>query len=221
MTDVADVNVGIIRFPGTNCDRDIEYAVNLVGANSHYIYWNETDLSQMDVVIIPGGFSYGDYLRAGSIAGITPIIDAIKDFAKKENPVLGICNGAQILGEIDLVPGVFIENENAKFICKSKKLKVNTTRTPFTKLYKKNEVIDLPIAHKEGRYYTDNLETLYDNNQIVLTFEAGNPNGSLDNITGVCNVDGNVVAVMPHPERAVEKLLRSEDGLKFFKSFLD
>ena len=212
MTDVADVNVGIIRFPGTNCDRDIEYAVNLVGANSHYIYWNETDLSQMDVVIIPGGFSYGDYLRAGSIAGITPIIDAIKDFAKKENPVLGICNGAQILGEIDLVPGVFIENENAKFICKSKKLKVNTTRTPFTKLYKKNEVIDLPIAHKEGRYYTDNLETLYDNNQIVLTFEDGNPNGSLDNITGVCNVDGNVVAVMPHPERAVEK---------FFKSFLD
>lgn len=221
MTDVADVNVGIIRFPGTNCDRDIEYAVNLVGANSHYIYWNETDLSQMDVVIIPGGFSYGDYLRAGSIAGITPIIDAIKDFAKKENPVLGICNGAQILGEIDLVPGVFIENENVKFICKSKKLKVNTTRTPFTKLYKKNEVIDLPIAHKEGRYYTDNLETLYDNNQIVLTFEDGNPNGSLDNITGVCNVDGNVVAVMPHPERAVEKLLRSEDGLKFFKSFLD
>ena len=221
MTDVADVNVGIIRFPGTNCDRDIEYAVNLVGANSHYIYWNETDLSQMDVVIIPGGFSYGDYLRAGSIAGITPIIDAIKDFAKKENPVLGICNGAQILGEIDLVPGVFIENENAKFICKSKKLKVNTTRTPFTKLYKKNEVIDLPIAHKEGRYYTDNLETLYDNNQIVLTIEDGNPNGSLDNITGVCNVDGNVVAVMPHPERAVEKLLRSEDGLKFFKSFLD
>ena len=221
MTDVADVNVGIIRFPGTNCDRDIEYAVNLVGANSHYIYWNETDLSQMDVVIIPGGFSYGDYLRAGSIAGITPIIDAIKDFAKKENPVLGICNGAQILGEIDLVPGVFIENENAKFICKSKKLKVNTTRTPFTKLYKKNEVIDLPIAHKEGRYYTDNLETLYDNNQIVLKFEDGNPNGSLDNITGVCNVDGNVVAVMPHPERAVEKLLRSEDGLKFFKSFLD
>lgn len=221
MTDVADVNVGIIRFPGTNCDRDIEYAVNLVGANSHYIYWNETDLSQMDVVIIPGGFSYGDYLRAGSIAGITPIIDAIKDFAKKENPVLGICNGAQILGEIDLVPGVFIENENAKFICKSKKLKVNTTRTPFTKLYKKNEFIDLPIAHKEGRYYTDNLETLYDNNQIVLTFEDGNPNGSLDNITGVCNVDGNVVAVMPHPERAVEKLLRSEDGLKFFKSFLD
>ena len=221
MTDVADVNVGIIRFPGTNCDRDIEYAVNLIGANSHYIYWNETDLSQMDVVIIPGGFSYGDYLRAGSIAGITPIIDAIKDFAKKENPVLGICNGAQILGEIDLVPGVFIENENAKFICKSKKLKVNTTRTPFTKLYKKNEVIDLPIAHKEGRYYTDNLETLYDNNQIVLTFEDGNPNGSLDNITGVCNVDGHVVAVMPHPERAVEKLLRSEDGLKFFKSFLD
>lgn len=221
MTDVTDVNVGIIRFPGTNCDRDIEYAVNLVGAKSNYIDWNETDLSQVDVVIIPGGFSYGDYLRAGSIAGITPIIDSIKSFAKEGKPVLGICNGAQILGEIDLVPGVFIENENAKFICQSKKLKVNTTRTPFTKLYKKNEVIDLPIAHKEGRYYTDDIESLYDNDQIVLTFEDGNPNGSLDNITGVCNVEGNVVAVMPHPERAVEKLLRSEDGLKFFKSFLD
>lgn len=221
MTNVSDVNVGIIRFPGTNCDRDIEYAVNLVGANSKYIYWNEKNLSQLDVVIIPGGFSYGDYLRAGSIAGITPIINAIKDFAKQGNPVLGICNGAQILGEIDLVPGVFIENENAKFICESKKLKVNTTRTPFTKLYKKNEVIDLPIAHKEGRYYTDNIEELYDNDQIVLTFDDGNPNGSMDAITGVCNNEGNVVAVMPHPERAVEELLRSKDGLKFFESFLD
>ena len=221
MTDVSDVNVGIIRFPGTNCDRDIEYAVNLVGANSKYIYWNESDLSNLDVVIIPGGFSYGDYLRAGAIAGITPIINAIKDFAKQNNPVLGICNGAQILGEIDLVPGVFIENENVKFICESKKLKVNTTRTPFTKLYKKNDVIDLPIAHKEGRYYTDNLEELYDNDQIVLTFEDGNPNGSMDAITGVCNNEGNVVAVMPHPERAVEDLLRSKDGLKFFESFLD
>ena len=221
MTDVSDVNVGIIRFPGTNCDRDIEYAVNLVGANAKYIYWNENDLSNMDVVIIPGGFSYGDYLRAGAIAGITPIINTIKDFAKQGNPVLGICNGAQILGEIDLVPGVFIENENAKFICESKKLKVTTNRTPFTKLYKKNEVIDLPIAHKEGRYYTDNIEELYDNDQIVLTFEDENPNGSMDAITGVCNNEGNVVAVMPHPERAVEELLRSKDGLKFFESFLD
>jgi phosphoribosylformylglycinamidine synthase len=221
LTDLSDVNVGIIRFPGTNCDRDIEYAVNLVGAKPNYIYWNEKDLSNMDVVIIPGGFSYGDYLRAGSIAGITPIINAIKDFAKENNPVLGICNGAQILGEIDLVPGVFIENENAKFICESRQLKVNTTRTPFTKLYKKNDVINLPIAHKEGRYYTNNLEELYDDDQIVLTFDDGNPNGSLDAITGVCNKEGNVVAVMPHPERAVEELLRSTDGLKFFESFLD
>jgi phosphoribosylformylglycinamidine synthase I len=221
LTDVTDVNVGIIRFPGTNCDRDIEYAVNIVGAKPHYIDWNKKDLSNMDVVIIPGGFSYGDYLRAGSIAGITPIITAIKEFAKENKPVLGICNGAQILGEIDLVPGVFIENENARFICKNEKLKINTTRTPFTKLYKKDELVNLPIAHKEGRYYTDNLEELYDNDQIVLTFEDENPNGSLDNITGVCNNEGNVVAVMPHPERAVEKLLRSEDGLKFFKGILD
>ena len=221
VTNLEDVNVGIIRFPGTNCDRDIEYAVGLAGASSQYIYWNETDLSKQDVVIIPGGFSYGDYLRAGSIAGITPIIDSIKDFAKKGNPVLGICNGAQILGEIDLVPGVFIENENAKFICKSKKLKINTTRTPFTKRYSKNQIVDMPIAHKEGRYYTDDLDSVIDNDQVVLTFEDGNPNGSLADITGVCNLEGNVVAVMPHPERAVEPLLRSTDGLDFFKSFLD
>ena len=116
MTDLADVNVGITRFPGTNCDRDIAYAVDLIGANSHYVYWDETDLSEMDVIIIAGGFSYGDYLRAGAIASITPIIDAIKDFAKNNKPVLGICNGAQILGEIDLVPGLFIENE--RFISK-------------------------------------------------------------------------------------------------------
>ena len=221
LNDYDDVNVGIITFPGTNCDRDIEYAVNLVGANSSYVYWNESDLSGVDVVIIPGGFSYGDYLRAGSIAGITPIISSIKEFAGNGNPVLGICNGAQILGEIDLVPGVFIENENAKFICESKNLKVHTNRTSFTKLYKKDEIIDMPIAHKEGRYYTDDLESLYDNDQVVLSFSDDNPNGSLDAITGVCNLEGNVVAVMPHPERAVEPLLRSTDGLNFFKSMLD
>ncbi|MBE6493567.1 MAG: phosphoribosylformylglycinamidine synthase subunit PurQ [Methanosphaera stadtmanae] len=221
MTDLTDVNVGITRFPGTNCDRDIAYAVDLVGANSHYVYWNETDLSKMDVIIIAGGFSYGDYLRAGAIASITPIIDAIKQFAKEGKPVLGICNGAQILGEIDLVPGLFIENENARFICESRKLKINTTRTPFTKLYDKNQIVEMPIAHKEGRYYTEDLDSVIDNDQVVLTFEDGNPNGSMNGITGVCNIEGNVVAVMPHPERAAEDLLRSHDGLNFFKSFID
>lgn len=221
MTDLTDVNVGITRFPGTNCDRDIAYAVDLVGANSHYVYWNETDLSKMDVIIIAGGFSYGDYLRAGAIASITPIIDAIKQFAKEGKPVLGICNGAQILGEIDLVPGLFIENENARFICESRKLKINTTRTPFTKLYDKNQIVEMPIAHKEGRYYTEDLDSVIDNDQVVLTFDDGNPNGSMNGITGVCNIEGNVVAVMPHPERAAEDLLRSHDGLNFFKSFID
>ncbi len=220
MTDLADVKVGIIRFPGTNCDRDIEYAVNLVGAESKYIYWNQKDLDNLDVVVIPGGFSYGDYLRAGSIASITPIINAIKEFAKDQNPVLGICNGAQILGEIDLVPGVFIENDNARFVCKNELLRVNTTRTPFTKLYKKNDLLNIPIAHKEGRFFSDKMDEIYDNDQVVLTFEEENPNGSIDNITGVCNVEGNVLAMMPHPERAVEDLLRSSDGLNFFKGFI-
>ena len=220
LTSIEDVKVGIIRFPGSNCDRDVYKALKLVNAKPEYIYWNNKDLSNMDAVIIPGGFSYGDYLRAGAIAAITPIINSLKTFAKKGNPILGICNGAQILGEVNLVPGVFIENKNVKFICETSKLEIKTTRTPFTKLYRKNQKINLPIAHAEGRYYTDNIETLYDNDQIVLTFTENNPNGSVENITSVCNIDGNVCAMMPHPERAVENLIQSTDGLNFFKGLI-
>ncbi|MDO5851895.1 MAG: phosphoribosylformylglycinamidine synthase subunit PurQ [Methanobacteriaceae archaeon] len=220
MTNIADVKVGIIRFPGSNCDRDVYKALELVDAKPEYIYWNNKDLSDMDAIVIPGGFSYGDYLRAGAIAAITPIIDSLKTFAKEGNPILGICNGAQILGEVNLVPGVFIENKNVKFICDTSKLEIKTTRTPFTKLYKKNQKINLPIAHAEGRYYTDDIQKLYDNDQIVLTFADNNPNGSLENITGVCNIEGNVCAMMPHPERAVEELLQSTDGLNFFKGLI-
>jgi phosphoribosylformylglycinamidine synthase subunit PurQ / glutaminase len=210
------MKVGIIRFPGSNCDRDVFHALELAGAKPEYIWWSMRDLSDFEAIVIPGGFSYGDYLRAGAIAAITPVIDGIKDCVKEEKPVLGICNGAQILAEVGLVPGVFTENQNAKFICKWTELKVNSNRTPFTSMYKKNEIINMPIAHAEGRYYTENLKNLHENDQIILSFESENPNGSLEAITGVCDEEGLVCAVMPHPERASETVLGSDDGLKFF-----
>jgi phosphoribosylformylglycinamidine synthase subunit PurQ / glutaminase len=214
------MKVGIIRFPGSNCDRDVFHALELAGAEPDYIWWNKRDLSDFEAIVIPGGFSYGDYLRAGAIAAITPVINGIKDCVKEGKPVLGICNGAQILAEVGLVPGVFTENQNAKFICQWTELKVVSNRTPFTSIYKNNEIIKMPIAHAEGRYYTDNLKTLHENDQIVLSFESENPNGSMEAITGVCDEEGLVCAVMPHPERASEAILGSDDGLKFFKGMV-
>ncbi|MTK64849.1 MAG: phosphoribosylformylglycinamidine synthase subunit PurQ [Methanobacterium sp.] len=214
------MKVGIIRFPGSNCDRDVFHVLELVGAKPDYVWWNTRDLSDYEAIVIPGGFSYGDYLRAGAIAAITPIIDGIKDCVSEGKPVLGICNGAQILAEVGLVPGVFTENENAKFICEWTDLKVESVKTPFTRLYKKNEIIKMPIAHAEGRYYTENIQELRDNDQIVLSFESENPNGSMEAITGVCDEEGLVCAVMPHPERASESILGSDDGRKFFEGIM-
>ena len=214
------MKVGIIRFPGSNCDRDVFHALELAGAEPDYIWWSKRDLSDFEAIVIPGGFSYGDYLRAGAIAAITPVIEGIKDCVKEGKPVLGICNGAQILAEVGLVPGVFTENMNAKFICKWTELKVENTKTPFTSMYTKNEIIKMPIAHAEGRYYTEDLKTLRENDQIILSFESENPNGSMEAITGVCNEEGSVCAVMPHPERASEAVLGSDDGLKFFKGIV-
>jgi len=214
------MKVGIIRFPGSNCDRDVFHVLELVGAKPDYVWWNTRDLSDYEAIVIPGGFSYGDYLRAGAIAAITPIIDGIKDCVSEGKPVLGICNGAQILAEVGLVPGVFTENENAKFICEWTDLKVESVKTPFTRLYKKNEIIKMPIAHAEGRYYTENIQELRDNDQIVLSFESENPNGSMESITGVCDEEGLVCAVMPHPERASESILGSDDGRKFFEGIM-
>ena len=215
------MKVGVIRFPGSNCDRDVYHALELAGGEPEYVWWNRRDLSSFDGIIIPGGFSYGDYLRAGAIAAITPVIEGIKDVVKDDKPVLGICNGAQILAEIGLVPGIFTNNSNAKFICKWTDLKVKTKRTPFTSMYKNNEVITMPIAHAEGRYYNDEIEKLQDQDQIILAFDGENPNGSLLAITGVCDEDGMVCAVMPHPERASEEILGSKDGLKFFKGMVN
>jgi phosphoribosylformylglycinamidine synthase len=214
------MKVGIIRFPGSNCDRDVFHALELAGAEPDYIWWSKRNLSDFEGIVIPGGFSYGDYLRAGAIAAITPVIEGIKDCVKEGKPVLGICNGAQILAEVGLVPGVFTENENAKFICEWAELKVENTNTPFTSMYRKNEIIKMPIAHAEGRYYTEDIERLRENDQIVLSFESENPNGSMEAITGVCDEEGLVCAVMPHPERASETVLGSDDGLKFFRGMI-
>ena len=215
------MKVGIIRFPGSNCDRDVYHALELAGGEPEYIWWSQKDLSRIDAVVIPGGFSYGDYLRAGAIAAITPVIEGIKSLVAEEKPVLGICNGAQILAEVGLVPGVFTVNSNSKFICQWTDLKVETARTPFTNLYKKGEVIKMPIAHAEGRYYTKTIQELKDNDQIVLKFSSDNPNGSLEAITGVCDETGLICAVMPHPERASETILGSDDGLNFFKGIIN
>jgi len=215
------MKVGIIRFPGSNCDRDVYKALELAGGQPEYIWWNQKDLSRIDAVVIPGGFSYGDYLRAGAIAAITPVIEGIKSLIKEEKPVLGICNGAQILAEVGLVPGVFTVNSNSKFICQWTELKVETTRTPFTSMYNKGEIINMPLAHAEGRYYAEDIQELKDNDQIVLKFATENPNGSMEAITGVCDQTGLICAVMPHPERASLTILGSDDGLKFFKGIVN
>lgn len=215
------MKVGIIRFPGSNCDRDVFQALELAGGTPDYVWWNQRDLSDFEAIVIPGGFSYGDYLRAGAIAAITPVIDGIKDAVKKDKPVLGICNGAQILAEVGLVPGVFTLNQNAQFICQWEEIEVKTTRTPFTSFYKRGDVIRMPIAHAEGRYYNPEMDNLKDQDQIVLSFVGKNPNGSMEAITGVCDLEGQVCAVMPHPERASESILGSDDGLKFFKGLIN
>lgn len=214
------MKVGVIRFPGSNCDRDVHYALQLAGAEPEYIWWNQKDLRHLDAVVIPGGFSYGDYLRAGAIAAITPVIEGIKNLVAEEKPVLGICNGAQILSEVGLVPGVFMVNENPRFNCQWSQIRIESTRTPFTSSFNKGQVIKIPIAHAEGRYYNSNLQALKDQDQIVLKFQGENPNGSLEGITGVCDETGLVTALMPHPERALEQIMGSDNGLNFFKGLL-
>lgn len=215
------MKIGIIRFPGSNCDRDVFHAVELAGGIGEYVWWNKEDLTYLDAVIIPGGFSYGDYLRAGAIASITPVIEGINSLVKEEKPVLGICNGAQILAEVGLVPGVFTINKNPQFNCQWVDLKVATVRTPFTKNFKRNEIIKMPVAHAEGRYFAENIDYLKSQDQIVLQFSEKNPNGSIEGITGVCDETGYVCAVMPHPERASESILGSDHGLNFFKGIIN
>jgi len=220
---------GVIVFPGSNCDQDcFDVVKDVLGEPVKYIWHKETDLKGYDCLILPGGFSYGDYLRTGAVARFSPVMKSVIEFANKDGLVIGICNGFQILLESGLLPGVMLRNTNLHFICEHVYIKAANTETPFTGLYKHNQVLKIPIAHNEGNYYIDEkgLELIQRNKQVIfrycspegVTSRESNPNGALDNIAGIVNSKGNVLGMMPHPERSAERLLGSEDGFFIFKS---
>jgi phosphoribosylformylglycinamidine synthase len=214
---------GVVVFPGSNCDIDCYKAVrHVLGEPVAYIRHTETDVSDYDCLILPGGFSYGDYLRTGAIARFAPVMQAVVEAAERGVYVLGICNGFQILLEAGLLPGAMLRNRTLKFRCHPAKLTVVNNRTPFTLDYAEGETISIPIAHGEGNYYCDEatLAELRAGNRIVFRYAGENPNGSVDDIAGICNERGNVLGMMPHPERAVDALLGSEDGRRMFTSIL-
>jgi len=214
--------VAVIQFPGSNCDLDaLEILRDVVKAETDLVWHKDLDRNDYDAYILPGGFSYGDYLRAGAIAATSPSIRIVKEAAEDGKPVLGICNGFQILVEAGLLPGAVLRNSSLRFACTWTKLRVETTRTPFTSRAEKGQVLEIPIAHNEGRYYLDkeHIPELETNQQIVFRYvnEAkeptsdANPNGSIDNIAGICNQRGNVMGLMPHPERASLATLSLDD----------
>jgi phosphoribosylformylglycinamidine synthase len=225
------VKWGVITFPGSLDDRDALYSLETVlGQQVASLWHKDRDLHGVDAIILPGGFSYGDYLRCGAIARFSPIIQSVIDFANAGGPVMGMCNGFQILCESGLLPGALIRNSALSYICEWTRVRVETTRTTFTAACRKGEILRIPIKHGEGCYIADEatLQKLEDNGQIVFRYvnevgeatEQANPNGALRNIAGVTNARGNVVGLMPHPEHAVEALLGSEDGRKLFLSAL-
>lgn len=217
------MNFAVLVFPGSNCDLDCYKAVEqTTGQSVEYVWHTETDLSQYDCIIVPGGFSYGDYLRCGAIARFAPVMTALVEAAKQGKYILGICNGFQILTEAGLLPGALLRNNSLKFRCHSSILRVENNKTPFTTQYSAGEEIDIPIAHGEGSYYCDEatLKELQANNQIAFRYAVENPNGAVYDIAGITNKEGNVLGMMPHPERAISQLLGSEDGVRMFTSIL-
>lgn len=219
----------VITFPGSNCDQDCKHvSEEVLGVETDMLWYeNEVELDQYDCVILPGGFSYGDYLRSGAIARFSPIMNSVIEYSKNGGLVLGICNGFQILLEAGLLPGAMKVNNNLKFVCKDIDLKIINDATPFTNKNQKGEKITLPVAHGEGNYYIDQagLKKLKKNDQIILKYfdDDENPNGSIDNIAGICNEKRNVFGLMPHPERAAEVILGSKtnDGYLIFESILN
>ena len=225
------MKIGVILFPGSNCDHDAYWAFKEVCGQPATMLWHDShDLEDCDAIIVPGGFSYGDYLRTGAIARFSPIMQSVKKFADAGGLVLGICNGFQILCEAHLLPGVLLRNKTLKYICKPVHLRVENTATPFTHGLKQGEVLEIPIGHGDGNYYCDDetLAGLKKNEQIIFRYatpageitEEANPNGSLENIAGICNLRRNVAGLMPHPERACEPLLASDDGRWIFESMI-
>ena len=213
----------VLVFPGSNCDIDMYHAIkDELGEEVEYVWHTETSLEGFDGALVPGGFSYGDYLRCGAMANQSNIMKALKEFAEAGKPVLGVCNGFQILTEAGLLPGALLRNKNLKFMCRTVELKVENNNTLFTNQYEAGEIINIPIAHGEGNYYCDEetLASLKANNQIAFTYHGDNPNGSLEDIAGIVNERGNVLGMMPHPERAANEIVGGADGLKLFKSIV-
>ncbi|MFN7251349.1 MAG: phosphoribosylformylglycinamidine synthase subunit PurQ [Anaerobacillus sp.] len=211
-----------IVFPGSNCDVDMYHAIrDELGEEVEYVWHTETDLDRFDGILLPGGFSYGDYLRCGAIARFSNVMEAVKEAAQAGKPILGVCNGFQVLLEAGLLPGAMRRNQNLKFICRPVTLVVENNETMFTTGYDQKQEITIPVAHGEGNYYCDaeTLKCLEENSQIVFKYK-NNPNGSISDIAGITNEQGNVLGMMPHPERAVDPLLGSKDGLLLFKSIL-
>jgi phosphoribosylformylglycinamidine synthase len=213
---------GVIVFPGSNCDHDAFYAVaHNLHQPAEFIWHDSTSLGDVDAVILPGGFSYGDYLRCGAIAKFSPVMSAVKKFAAAGGPVLGVCNGFQILVEAGLLPGALLRNRSLHFVCREVTLRVETTDSPFTNAARKGQQLHVPVAHGEGCYYADErtLDELEAEDRVVFRY-LDNPNGSLRDIAGVLNRERNVMGMMPHPERASEALMGSSDGLAVFQSLL-
>jgi len=221
----------ILQFPASNCDQDALHVLkNVLGQDADYVWHKETSLDGVDAIVLPGGFSYGDYLRCGAIARFSPIMPAVKAAAAGGKTVLGICNGFQILCEAGLLPGVLVRNASLHFRCETLTVRVENSTTRFTSEYKSGQVLRLPIAHGEGHYVADDatLDSLFANKQVLFTYcnaegrntPESNPNGSQRYIAGICNRAGNVLGLMPHPERASEKILGSDDGLGLFMSIL-
>lgn len=215
---------GVVVFPGSNCDRDVAYVTqSLLNQPTRMVWHEQTDISDLDVIVIPGGFSYGDYLRCGAIARFSPVMQRVVEHAQQGKFVLGICNGFQVLTEAGLLPGALVRNRDLHFICDRVPVKVERTNLPWTHAYSTGQVITLPIAHGEGQYYADHntLQQLEDNGQVIFRYQGDNPNGSLNNIAGICNAKGNVLGMMPHPERASDPMLGGTDGMKLFAGLLE
>lgn len=221
----------VIRFPGSNCDQDCYHVLNdVLKQDVRYVWHKDTHLEKDEIIILPGGFSYGDYLRCGALACFSPIMAAVKEAAARGQLVLGICNGFQILCEVGLLPGALVRNRDLHFICENTFLRMETNDTPFTSRYTKGQTLRIPIAHGDGCYMAEDsiVEALEKNNQIVFRYAdadskispAANPNGSTRNIAGICNETRNVLGMMPHPERACEELLGETDGLDLFQSLI-
>ncbi len=223
---------GVVVFPGSNCDHDCYHVLKAVlGMETEFVWHKKSDVSKFDCLVLPGGFSYGDYLRTGAIARFSPVMDGVRRHAEKGKLVIGICNGFQILLEAGLLPGAMLRNRSLKFVCRFVHLRVENTATPFTRKLSKGNVLKIPIAHGEGNYFADaaTLAQIEKNGQILVRYsdpegqvtDESNPNGSLGNIAGITNKDRNIFGLMPHPERASEAALGSADGLGIFKSIIE